>query len=368
MGFSAADGPPPWPLEDDDVRAALLAVYSSGDWGRYHGQSTARLVELLAEMHAVEHAYLCSSGTFAVELALRGLKVGPGDEVILAAYDFSGNFRAIEAVGARPVLVDIDPGNWCLTAESIESGLSECTRAIIVSHLHGGLAPMRAIQSLAAAHRVAVIEDACQSPGAVVQGRLAGTWGDVGVLSFGGSKLLTSGRGGAVLTSRADVLQRIKVYCERGNHAFPMCELQAAVLPAQLEKLAARNHQRRESADWLREECRRFPFLRSLENPPDSGEPAYYKMAWLYDADALGCRPREMFLAAIQAEGVHMDAGFHGFVKRPESRCRKVGDLVNSARAAETGVLLHHPILLRPRAELEAVVQTLEKIQTQWQE
>jgi perosamine synthetase len=346
-------------VEDEDVLATLQAVYASGDWGRYHGDCTTRLVKLLAAMHGVEHVFLCSSGTLAVELALRGLKIGPGDEVILAGYDFSGNFRAIEAVGATPVLVDIDRHNWCPTAETIDAGLSDQTRAIIVSHLHGGLAPMPAIHTLAVSRGIAVVEDACQCPGATVAGRPAGSWGDVGVLSFGGSKLLTAGRGGALLIKNPEVLQRVKIYCERGNHAFPLSELQAAVLPPQVEKLEARNRKRCESARWLIEACREFRFLQPLENPPDAGEPAFYKLPWLYDGERLGGHSREAYLAAMQAEGVGMDVGFRGFLKRPASRCRKAGDLANSARAAEATVLLHHPILLRPPEERELLLTAL---------
>lgn len=363
---AAPQGPPSWPLVDDDVQASLQTVYASGDWGRYHGAFTSQLIERLAALHAVPHVLLCSSGTLAVELALRGLKIGEGDEVILAAYDFSGNFRAVESVGARPVLVDISAENWCLTASAVEAALSDRTRAVIVSHLHGGLAPMPALRALADARGLALVEDACQAPGAVVYGRLAGTWGEVGVLSFGGSKLLTAGRGGALLIQQPEVLQCVKIYCERGNHAFPLSELQAAVLPPQLEKLSQRNRERCENALWLIEQCRRFAFLQPLHNPPGAGEPSFYKLAWRYDGTALGGRPRDAFLAAVQAEGVAMDVGFQGFVKRPASRCRKVGDLANAAQAAASTVLLHHPILLRPRYELEQVVSALEKIATRW--
>jgi hypothetical protein len=91
-------------------------------------------------------------------------------------------------------------------------------------------------------------------------------------------------------------------------------------------------------------------------------------MAWLYDGGSLGGRTREIFLSAMQGEGMAIDSGFHGFVKRPGSRCRKAGDLAVSARAAESTVLLHHPILLRPREELQRVVEALEKIEANWQE
>jgi dTDP-4-amino-4,6-dideoxygalactose transaminase len=143
-----------------------------------------------------------------------------------------------------------------------------------------------------------------------------------------------------------------------------MSELQAAVLPPQLDKLEARNRKRRESAEWLIQQFRQFAFLRPVQNTPGAGEPSYYKIAWLYQPEALGGRSRERFLAAVQAEGVPLDVGFHGFAKRPASRCRKVGALPNSARAAESTVLLHHPILLRPRDELKSVVATLTKTQT----
>ena len=112
------------------------------------GRTASGCASCLAQMHGVQHAWLCSSGTIAVELALRGLKVGPGDEVILAAYDFPGNFRAIEAIGARPVLVDLAPGTWTIDVEQVAAAISPRTKAIIVSHLHGSLADMRRLRRI----------------------------------------------------------------------------------------------------------------------------------------------------------------------------------------------------------------------------
>src|SRR5437879_2383311 len=98
-------GPPDWPVPDEAVRAALEAAYADGSWGKYDGGHVQRLQERLAADHGVEHALTCGSGTFAVEVALRALKVGAGDEVVLAAYDYPGNFLSVHAVGAMPVLV-----------------------------------------------------------------------------------------------------------------------------------------------------------------------------------------------------------------------------------------------------------------------
>ena len=308
------------------------------------------------------HALTVCSGTFAVELALRTLHLQADDEVVLAGYDFPGNFRAIESVGCRPVVVDIAPDTWCLDADSLSEALSDSTRAILVSHLHGGLADMRSIRRIADQHDLLVVEDACQSPGASVQGRVAGTWGDVGVLSFGGSKLLTAGRGGAILTHRDDLLQRAKVFCQRGNDAFPMTELQAAVLLPQLAKLAGRNRQRQASVRRLLAACESSTVLSPVTVSDERGHPSYYKLAWSIQAESSGGPARQDFLAAVQAEGVAIDAGFRGFTRRGHRRCRRVGTLAHSQAAAERTVLLHHPILLQPDDVVDRLAAAINKV------
>lgn len=337
----------------------MEAAWQDNSWGVYHGPHCQRVESMLGEMHAVEHARLCSSGTFAVELALRALKIGPDDEVILAGYDFSANFRSIEAVGARPVLVDISPNNWCLDTETIESGISDATRAVIVSHLHGGMAPMQQIRELCDRNGVSIVEDACQSQGAVVDGRAAGSWGDVGVLSFGGSKLITAGRGGAILTGDAEIAQRARIFCERGNNAFPMSELQAVVLPPQLEKLPQRNAIRSKSVARLHSQLKDVTHLRPTSGNPPKSEPSYFKVPWMLETDHL---TREAFICGIQSAGVGIDEGFRGFTRRSERRCRKVGPLTNSAIAAESTVVLHHPVLLEPSDTLDLVAATIRTV------
>ena len=130
-----------------------------------------------------------------------------------------------------------------------------------------------------------MVEDAAQAPGATVQSRRAGAWGHVGVLSFGGSKLLTAGRGGALLTGRADVHQRLRLLLHRaGNVLYPLSELQAAVLPPQLDRLDERNARRRRAVALLAERLRDVPGL-SLFRPRTDGEPCYYKVGFQYDAE-----------------------------------------------------------------------------------
>src|SRR5262249_4830481 len=154
--------------------------------------------------------------------------------------------------------------------------------AILVSHLHGGLVPMREVMEVARAREIAVIEDAAQCPGATVQGRLAGTWGDAGVLSFGGSKLLTAGRGGAILTAQRTIAQRARIWQMRGNLVAPLSELQAAVLRPQLALLDENNRTRASRVAILREALRDVPGLRLFEAHLEQSQPAYYKVGLFY--------------------------------------------------------------------------------------
>jgi dTDP-4-amino-4,6-dideoxygalactose transaminase len=364
LGGSAVrpQGPPDWPPPDEDVRDALQSAYRDGSWGKYHGTHVHHLEERLADYHEVPFALTCGSGTFAVELALRALKIGPGDEVVLAAYDYSGNFLAVHAVGATPVLVDVVPWSWNLDVEQLAGAVSPRTRAVIVSHLHGGMVPMRELTALAAAHGLRVIEDAAQAPGAIVQGRKAGTWGDAGVLSFGGSKLLTAGRGGALLTSLPEVYQRARVHLNRGNQVCPLSELQASVLLPQLNKLHVCNAARTASVALLRQQLNGVSGLRLFENSAIEAQPAYYKLGLQLDAERFGLS-RERLIEAVRAEGIALDEGFRALhVGRSPTRLRRSGELPEAERAHSGAIVLHHPVLLRPAAEVEEVARALEKV------
>jgi len=339
-------GPFIWPIADQDVCDALEKSYRDGSWGLYHGPESAQLVAELCEEFACAHALLCSSGTIGVELALRGCGVTAGDEVVLAGYDFPGNFRAVEAVGARPVLVDVSPGTWSLDADALAQVSRPGVTAVIVSHLHGGLADMPAVMALARSRGWSVVEDACQQPGAVLQGRAVGSWGDVGVLSFGGSKLLTAGRGGALLTGDAQILQRVKVFSDRGNQAFPLSELQAAVLRPQVSKLAERNKIRAQRVDLLLERTAPLSgWLRPVTRLVDS-EPAFFKVAWSLVPAESPVELRDRIVAALEDAGAPFGAGFRGFTGRSARRCEKGLSLVSSTRLGQSTILLHHPVLL----------------------
>lgn len=357
------DGPPAWPPAWEPVAAALRQAWENGSWGTYHGPNVPALSRQLGAYHDVEFVRLCPSGTFAIELALRALRMQPGDEVILSAYDFIGNFNTIVSLGGRPALADVHPDNGNLDPDRIEAAISPATRGILASHLHGGVVPMARLADIARSRGLWVVEDAAQMPGAIIEGRRAGTWGDAGILSFGGSKLLTAGRGGAVLTSCADLYQRMKLYADRGNDAYPLSELQAAVLRPQLEMLDERNRCRAAAVGRLHAALAGVSGLQPLRNAV-SAEPGYYKVGFRYDAAVYAGLSRSLFVEAARAEGIALDVGFNAFHHcRSARRFRAAGPLPHADAVHHDMVVLHHPILLGSDDDLQRLIAGLMRIQ-----
>ena len=354
---------PSWPIIDDATRDVFTRLLDDGSWGRYHGPHCETLVAALCEYHGVDHAILCSSGTCAVELALRAIPVAAGDEVILAAYDFKANFVNVLKTGGTPVLIDTVANYPIPDLNQLAEAMTDRTRAIIVSHLHGNLVPMPEVCRIAADRGVAVIEDACQVPGATLEGRRAGTFGDVGVLSFGGSKLLTAGRGGAVLTSDAQMAQRIRLYTQRGNEAYPLSEMQAAVLLPQLSQLDSRNAARLER---LRELVTALgnDGIRTAMNLEDAAgslgiQSAFYKSAFLLPQSVNDVR-RKQFCESARRAGVPVDPGFSGLHRiHSRQRFRAVGELRNATQLHDRLITLHHTALLSSAETLKQIAKIL---------
>lgn len=356
--------PPTWPIADAAVQESLLKCLHAGDWGRYAGPFCQQLVHELATRHAVEHVFLCSSGTAAIELALRGLNISTGDEVLLAGYDFKGNFLDVLTVGARPILIDVNPTTGQLDVTQIAEACTDRTRAVIASHLHGGQVWLPKLRQAIDDRGIAIIEDACQMPLAPLSSHLAGTAGDVGVISFGGSKLLTAGRGGAIVTHRADVAARIRRYNERGNTAYPLSELQAAVLLPQLAQLDERRIERRQRVSELAAALADGTAV-ELMNPPDQvAGTDYYKVLLRYHAEACDGLSRDQFAQALQAEGMAIYPGFRGLhLIHARSRFRTINSLLQATRADAEWLVLHHPVLLAGSAAVQEVARAITKIQ-----
>ncbi len=222
---------------------------------------------------------------------------------------------------------------------------------------------MKRVIEIAREHGLMVIEDACQMPGAMIEGRKAGTWGDVGVLSFGGSKLLSAGRGGALLTSSPEIRQRTQLYCNRGNHAYPLSELQATVLLPQLERLDQRNRERAVSVTKIEESLKSITGLRLLDNREAPVFPGYYKLGFQYDADKFNGLSRDSFAQAALSEGIEFKAGYRALhLCRSSRRFRKSGELAVATEADSNMLVLHHPALLEGEEAIDQVTRSIYRL------
>jgi dTDP-4-amino-4,6-dideoxygalactose transaminase len=203
-----------------------------------------------------------SSGTEALVLVLRALRIGPGDEVVVPANSFIATAEAVSLVGARPRFADVDRRTQLITAETLEPALTPSVRCVIPVHLYGRTVELSPIMKLAGERGLTVIEDAAQAHGARYRGKRVGTIGDAGTFSFYPAKNLGAwGDAGAVVTSREQLAERVRLlrshgesprYCHRlvGTTAR-LDAIQAAVLGLKLPRLEQWNSSRRRAAQWL---------------------------------------------------------------------------------------------------------------------
>jgi dTDP-4-amino-4,6-dideoxygalactose transaminase len=247
----------------DEIDGAIRDVVESQRF--VGGEAVERFEQSLATYCGARHAVGVANGTDALQLALRACNVGAGDEVITAANSFIATAAAIESVGARPVLVDIDPATYNLDPNKIEAALTTKTRAIIPIHLYGQPADMQPILEIARHNALLVIEDAAQAHGAKYQGQRAGSLGDIACFSFyPGKNLGAYGDGGAITTNDATLRDRVLLLRDHGRtskyeHAVVgfnsrLDTLQAAVLDVKLRHLDQWNQRRQQVAAWYEEE------------------------------------------------------------------------------------------------------------------
>ena len=264
---------------------AVLRVLRSG---QYIGGGEIQAFETsFAASVGTPHAVGCNSGTDALILALRGLGIGPGDEVITASFSFFATAEAISAVGATPVFVDVDPVTYLIDLSQIEAAITPATKALIPVHLFGRPVDMEAVMGIAQRHGLKVVEDCAQATGASWNGQQVGSWGDVGCFSFFPTKNLGgAGDGGAVTCHDPAVAQSMR---ELAVHGMPrrylhtelgynsrLDSLQAAVLNVKLPHLASWVEKRRAIAS------RYLAALKDLPGVclPDPAAPASVGHGW----------------------------------------------------------------------------------------
>jgi dTDP-4-amino-4,6-dideoxygalactose transaminase len=254
-----------------------------------------------------EEAIGVGSGTEALMLSLQALGIGRGDEVILPANTFIATAEAVSAVGATPRLVDVDPVTGLLTAAIAEHAMGPKVRCIIPVHLYGATVDMDPILELAREARVAVLEDACQAHGARYRGRRVGTLGHIGCFSFYPAKNLGAwGDGGAVVTSRADLADRVRLLRSHGERpryrhrvvgtTSRLDGLQAAILRVKLRHLDTWNAQRRRAAAELRRALQGLA-LELPATPVAAGDHVYHLFV-------VQSEERDLLRAQLTARGI----------------------------------------------------------------
>ncbi len=295
-----------------EILAALSDTLERMDL--FLGENVRLFEQEFAEYCGTRHCIGVGSGTDALILALQACGVGPGDEVITVANTFIATVEAIHAIGATPILVDVDADTGTMDPQQLEARITRKTRAIVPVHLYGRLADLPSIMEIARRHSLLVVEDACQAHGASDGQRRAGSFGDVGCFSFYISKNLGAyGEAGAVVTDNPEIAQRVNLLRNHGSQSkyhhvtlatnSRLDELQAAVLRVKLRYLDQWNEQRRAHA-------------------------ATYKRL----LDGLG-----LDLPSIPSQPSHV---FHLYVVRSDRR----DDLREGLQAAGVATGLHYPV------------------------
>ncbi len=253
----------PW-ITEKEIQYVTDAVRNAwyGNANIYH----ERFEKAFAEYLGVKYAMALPTCTSAIHLSLLALGVGVGDEVIVPDATWIASSAPISYVGATPVFADIDPQTWCLSEQAFENCITPATKAVIPVDLYGGMPDMDAIRAVAKKHNIAIVEDAAEALGAEYKGKKAGSFGDTGVFSFHGSKTVTAGEGGMLVTDREDLFKRIQVLRDHGRqpgdrmffntevaYKYKMSSMQAALGLAQLERIDELLERKRQQFQWYKE-------------------------------------------------------------------------------------------------------------------
>jgi len=290
----------PWPHYDRDEREAVDRVLRSGEVNYWNGTEGRAFEREFADFHGIPYAVAVANGTVALELALKALEIGAGDEVIVTPRTFLASASSIVMVGARPVFADVDPVSQNITPETVRPVITERTRAIMTVHLAGWPCDMPGFQALASERGLKLIEDCAQAHGATIDGQPVGSFGDAAAFSFCTDKIMTTGgEGGMVLIKDESVWRFAWSYKDHGknwdavyNRQHPpgfrwlhesfgtnwrLTEMQSAIGRVQLRKLPQWVAQRRANAMVLNRSLAGQPAVR-LTIPSDRVGHAYYKL------------------------------------------------------------------------------------------
>lgn len=363
---------PSWPPPlDAGQRKLVTEVLESGRWGATQGDLCSDLAAAFAERSAAPYGVTVANATLGLFAAMRGLGVGPGDEVIVPAYTFVASATAVLLTGATPVIVDVDPVHLHLTPEAVEAAVTPRTAAIMPVHVSGSPADMDGLVAAAGRHSLAVVEDCAQSHGATYYGRPVGGLGDAGVYSFQASKGMTAGEGGVIVCRDEEVSAAIWSACNVGRrkdgawYGHPsvgwnlrLTEIQAALLLPWLDRLQD-EIDRREA--FCAAVARQLPAgVAVVPQPPGTTQDARHLLMLRVEAPM----DRQFLLEAMAAEGVPLDAGYPPLGTMPAltEAGTRVADCPATEAAAQEVVWIRQPMLMADPSDAVQVAEALAKV------
>lgn len=272
-----------------------------------------------------EHGVACCSGTAGLHTALSVLGVGAGDEVIIPNFTIIVSANVVMRTGAKPVLVDVEPDTWCIDPARIERAISPKTKAIMVVHMYGHPCDMGPIMELAKRHQLFVVEDCCQSHGATYEGQMTGSFGEFGVFSFYGNKIITSGEGGMLCTSSGNLAKRARIFCDNGFQIprfihevsgmnYRLTNVQAAIGLAQTEKIEYAVERKREIAARYMELLKECPNLTLPVERPNAKN--VYWMFCVLVGEGFG-RTKDEVMVELKKKGVDSRSFFYPMSQQP---------------------------------------------------
>jgi len=309
---------PAWPEWDARELDAVTGVIRGGNWGGFPepGTNASRFEEAFAAYQGARHGVLMANGTVTMEVALKALGIGWGDEVIVPALTFAATAYAPMAAGALPVIVDVEPRTWTIDPNLVESAITDRTRAIVPVHLGHQMADMDRLEEIAERHGLAIVEDCAHAPGQQWRGRGAGCIGDFGSFSHQSSKILTSGEGGTLLTGDDELARRAHSIIDCGRAKDPdekeftfganyrLGELHAAVLVVAMERFPEQQRQRAEAGKELERLAAGIAGIRIMPADERITRWSFYNYILAIEPEAFAGRTNDTVCRALEAEGI----------------------------------------------------------------
>lgn len=325
---------PPHPVIGHEEKQAVLEVLERGELSTFiaapgknflGGKKIREFERLFADYHGVKYAVAFNSATAALHAAVVAVGVEPGEEVIVPPYTFTSTATCALMHNAIPVFADVQDDIFCLDPDSVARAVSPLTRAVIPVHLFGHPADMEGLMALARRHGLKVIEDCAQAPGALYKGSLLGTLGDCGIFSFTENKNIATGEGGMLITNDDAIAEAARMVRNHGEVVwngqkertytstmlgwnYRMTEIEAALGIVQFSRMDGLNKARAELCGYLTEKLSDVKGLRAPAVYPGCTH-AYYAYALKYDEAETGI-PRDLFVKALNAEGIPFGAGY----------------------------------------------------------